>query len=69
MRLEHHVIGQIGSTNIITIYYRNRLEIDVKFMYHIDNPIEFYIGGSDGSIFNFNGGSYNYVLFSRTPID
>lgn len=66
----------ISEIDIITVYYRSELEGNINFVQQINDSIVFYNGGKsiefcncteDGLVFNFNGGSCNYILFLETP--
>ena len=61
--VEHRISTQIGSFDIITIYCRSG--VNVEFLEQICDPIEFYSGYSDGTVFSFSCRPCNYLLLLR----
>ena len=65
--VEHWISEQIGSSDIITIYCRNR--VDVKFLEQICDLIEFCSGSGDDMVFSFSCRPCDYLLLLRTLTD
>ena len=63
--VEHRISAQIGSSDIIIIYYRSG--VDVEFLEQICDPIEFCSGSGDITVFSFSYISCNCLLLFRTP--